>query len=153
MDSKTLEMLLDACFVAKRITETLPQLPKGMKPRHIHVLQAVYELQTVGGGCRVSDVSRRLNITMPSITKLVQELADKGLLRKCGERDDKRVILLEMTEAGNACVQRYVIDFHREWAAGMGDISLAEVKRTVNTMTQLLNTMPGLEDNTYEKIK
>ena len=74
MDTTSLKQLLDACFTAKHIVETLPQLPKGMKPRHIHVLDSVSRVCTEQGECRVSDVSTRLNITMPSITKLVQEL-------------------------------------------------------------------------------
>ena len=73
MNRESLKHLLDACFTAKRIVETLPELPSGMKPRHIHVLDAVWEIQNEQGICRVSDVNTRLGITMPSVTKLVQE--------------------------------------------------------------------------------
>ena len=30
--------LIDVCWMAKRITEALPELPKNMKPRHVHVI-------------------------------------------------------------------------------------------------------------------
>ena len=79
MNTTSLKQLLDTCFTAKRIVETLPELPKGIKPRHIHVLDAIQDIQKQQGMCRVSDVSTKLNITMPSITKLVQEL--ESLLR------------------------------------------------------------------------
>ena len=32
--------LIDVCWMAKRITEALPELPKNMKPRHVHVIDA-----------------------------------------------------------------------------------------------------------------
>ncbi len=38
MDTMHLKKLLDACFTAKHVIETMPELPTGMKPRHIHVL-------------------------------------------------------------------------------------------------------------------
>lgn len=151
MDSKNLEQLLDACFVAKKITETLPQLPRGMKPRHIHVLHAVYELQEMEDGCRVSDVSRRLNITMPSITKLVRELAERGLLIKYCVAGDKRVTLLRLTDAGDACVNQYVIAFHREWAANMEGVSPEQVRQTIQIIAELRSTMPGLENRSHGK--
>ena len=103
MKTTDLEKLLDSCFTAKRIIETLPELPKGMKPRHVHVLHAIYELQDLTEGCRVSDVSKKLNITMPSITKLVQELDEKKLLKKFIRPGDKRVTLLKLTEEGKLC--------------------------------------------------
>ena len=33
--------LIDVCWMAKRITEALPELPKNMKPRHVHVIDAI----------------------------------------------------------------------------------------------------------------
>ena len=80
MTTTALKQLLDSCFTAKRVIETLPELPPGMKPRHIHVLEAVHALQEQNGACRVSDVSARLNVTLPSVTKLVQELENRNLL-------------------------------------------------------------------------
>ena len=150
MDSNDLEQLLDACFVAKKITETLPALPQGMKPRHIHVLHAVFELQTATGGCRVSDVSRALNITMPSITKLVQELTDRRLLTKYCEAEDKRVTLLTLTDAGNVCVEQYVIAFHRAWAAKLETITPEQVRQAVELIAALRDAMPGLEGTAHE---
>ena len=143
MDSKDLELLLDSCFVAKKITEVLPALPAGMRPRHIHVLHAVYELQKSAEGCRVSDVGKRLGITMPSVTKLVQELHDKKLLTKCCESSDKRITLLSLTDAGADYVERYVIEFHREWSAAMGDISSAQAVQVTQILARLRDTMPG----------
>lgn len=143
MDTTSLKQLLDVCFTAKHIVETLPQLPKGMKPRHIHVLDSVSQAWRERGECRVSDVSARLNITMPSITKLVQELETMGLLRKYADREDKRVILLALTEEGQAHVKKHVEDFHKEWAENLGDVSDRQAREAIWVIEQLSDTMPG----------
>lgn len=143
MNTENLKRLVDACFLAKRIVETLPELPQGMKPRHIHVLDAVNETQAQKGMCRVSDVSGRLNITMPSITKLIQELEALGMLKKQQAPDDKRVALLQLTDKGMQCVKKHVLDFHSEWARALEDISDEQAKEAVYVIDKLRLAMPG----------
>lgn len=143
MNTSSLKHMLDACFTAKHIVETMPKLPKGMKPRHIHVLDSVNEVCREQGECRVSDVSGRLNITMPSITKLIQELESMGMLRKYGDETDRRVNLLRLTDKGEAHVKRYVRDFHEEWAGNLEDISDQQVLEAVRVIRRLKDTMPG----------
>ena len=94
MTQEKLKQFLDACFDAKRLIEKLPDLPDGMKPRQVHVLDAVNEIQKKQGFCRVSDISSYMNTTLPSITKLVQELEERKLLVKQADEKDKRVINL-----------------------------------------------------------
>ena len=146
MNRESLKHLIDACFTAKRIVETLPELPSGMKPRHIHVLDAVWEIQNKQGICRVSDVNTRLGITMPSVTKLVQELELLKLLQKQPDPADKRVTLLTLTEEGIACVKRHVWDFHTVWADALADVSDEQAQEATNVIEKLLLTMPGMEE-------
>lgn len=145
MDAESLKRLLDSCFVAKRLVETLPELPNGMKPRHIHVMDVIYEIQNAGKPCRVSDVSSTLNITMPSITKLIQELDRLGMVEKYADADDKRVALLKLTDEGIACVERHVVDFHGEWVEYLSDITDEQVKEVIGIIERLWQTMPGKE--------
>lgn len=146
MNTTSLKQLLDTCFVAKRIVETLPELPKGIKPRHIHVLDAIQDIQKQQGMCRVSDVSARFNITMPSITKLVQELESLGMLEKTADQTDKRVTLLCLTNKGKACVKRHVLEFHNTWANALSDITDEQVKETIEIIKRLQHTMPGRKE-------
>ncbi|MCI6886541.1 MAG: MarR family transcriptional regulator [Lachnospiraceae bacterium] len=143
MDTEHLKKLLDSCFLAKRIVETLPKLPEHMKPRHIHVLSVVHELQgseCPESGCRVSDVSTRLEITMPSVTKLVGELQQLGMLEKTGDVADGRVIRLRLTQEGTDCVERYVLRLHRAWAEEMKDITNEQAEDVIRILSQLRET-------------
>lgn len=143
MNTDSLKHLLDACFTAKHIIETMPALPKGMKPRHIHVLDSVNEVCREQEECRVSDVSGRLNITMPSITKLIQELETLGMLEKYEDKWDKRVNLLRLTDKGKAYVKKYVLDFHQAWVKGLEDISDEQAAQGIRMIERLRDTMPG----------
>ena len=145
MDRNSLKHLIDSCFTAKRIVETLPQLPNGMKPRHIHVLDAIQEILSVQEMCRVSDVSTRLNITMPSVTKLIQELEQLGLVTKQPDPNDKRAALLCLTEDGIKCVTKHVLDFHTEWAKALSDVSDEQAQEVIAVIEKLWLTMPGIQ--------
>ncbi len=143
MDAENLKKLLDACFTAKHVIETMPELPKGMKPRHIHVLDQISMAWEERKECRVSDVSEGLNTTMPSITRLVQELETMGMLEKYPDGEDKRVTLLRLTPRGEDCVRKYVYDFQREWAEKLSFVPNARVRETIELIRCLDETMPG----------
>ena len=136
MTQEKLKQVLDACFDAKRLIEKLPDLPDGMKPRQVHVLDAVNEIQKKQGFCRVSDISSYMNTTLPSITKLVQELEERNLLVKQADEKDKRVINLTLTEEGKEFV---------EWASRLPDLDDAVVDEFVHAITRMQETMPGIK--------
>lgn len=142
MDTTHLKKLLDACFTAKYVIETLPELPSGMKPRHIHVLDMISTVSAKQSECRVSSVSQGLNITMPSVTKLVQELEAMGLVEKYSDKGDKRVTLLKLTEKGSGCVRKYVHDLHREWASNLSSVSNEQALAAIHVIQLLEKTMP-----------
>ena len=83
---------------------------------------------------------------MPSVTKLVKELEERKLIRKHSKSQDKRTILLKLTDKGEAYVKKYVLEFHGKWADNLADISTDQVEQTVQTITRLQETMPGLEN-------
>ena len=145
MTQEKLKQFLDACFDAKRLIEKLPDLPDGMKPRQVHVLDAVNEIQKKQGFCRVSDISSYMNTTLPSITKLVQELEERNLLVKQADEKDKRVINLTLTEEGKEFVELRVTHFHGEWASRLPDLDDAVVDEFVHAITRMQETMPGIK--------
>lgn len=147
MKVASLKGLLDACFLAKRIVETLPELPQHMKPRHIHVLNVILETQQQRGVCRVSDVSGSLSITMPSVTRLVQELEQLGMLIKSPDAEDGRITLLSLTAEGAECVQRYVVLFQGMWAETLEEVTDEQAAEAVRIIEALWRTMPQHMDS------
>jgi len=104
--------ILEALWLAKKATEFMPELPKDMKPSHIRVLDAIYKQYNQSERVRVTDVSTAMQITKPSITKLINELVDLGTVKKTIAATDKRIILVELSPFGKECVQKYVLNYH-----------------------------------------
>lgn len=142
MNAASLKGLLDACFLAKRIVETLPELPKHMKPRHIHVMNVIREKHLQQGMCRVSDVSNALSITTPSVTCLVRELAQMEMVQKLPDKEDGRITLLTLTEKGTECVQRYVVQLQSRWADTLKNITDEQASEAIRIIEELWKTMP-----------
>ena len=62
MKVENVSELLGACYEAKKIVELMPQLPQGMRPSHIHIVDIIYQLQQEHGLVRISDIIRLLGL-------------------------------------------------------------------------------------------
>ena len=129
--------LLDVCWKAKAITELMPALPKGMKPRYVHVIDAVWHINEP----RVGDVSAFLGVTTPSITKLVGEMADLGLVVKHADAADRRAVTLTLTERGLDIRRIYVEEYHAHLSRLLGGLTSDQCETTVRTLTEALRLM------------
>lgn len=136
-----LKRFIDACGVARRIVETMPELPKGIKPRHIHVIDAIVLTRQKKEKVLVSDVSRHLNVTMPSVTRLVSELEEKGVLEKSPDPEDGRNVLLKLTSLGEKYYQHYVREYYQELGRRLEGISCEELLTTVRTIQSVYQSI------------
>lgn len=155
MTPQTVKDVLDSCFLAKKMVELLPALPPGIKPRHIHVIDAVLVQYKMRGASKVGDVSRALGITMPSVTKLINELVAARLLEKFFDVTDKRAVLLRLTSKGFAYHRRYVEDFHRELAEAFAAVDERDCVTMVRTLRTVYEAMQSylLKKETEEKFE
>ena len=114
MDTALTKQFIDSFHIAKHLTDMLPELPDGLTPRHIRILDNIYTLSQHGSAVRISDISDAMRSTRPSITKLVNELNKKGYVEKTPDTDDKRVILVSLTPLGRDVYEVYGLRYH-EW--------------------------------------
>ncbi len=114
MDTELMKKFVDSFHEAKRLADMLPELPDGLTPRHIRVLDNIYKPEQQGSTVRISDISDAMRSTRPSITKLVNELQTKGYVDKTPDTADRRVILVNMTTSGREVHRIYCLNYH-EW--------------------------------------
>lgn len=137
--------LLDVCWKAKAITELMPALPKGLKPRYVHVIDAVWHINETNGReigtARVSDVSAFLGVTTPSVTKLVGEMVELGLVVKHMDAADRRAVTLTLTERGLDIRRVYVEEYHAHLSQLLGGLTVDQCETTVRTLTEALRLM------------
>ena len=137
--------LIEACWLAKRITEALPELPKNMKPRHIHVIDAIWSINRQSGStapaARVSSIGAFLGVTAPSITKLVNELVGKGLVVKHQSETDGRAVTLSLTGPAEEIRELYVHQFHEHLRGVLSGISRQDAGTAVATLRAMHRLM------------
>ncbi|MCB6899233.1 MarR family transcriptional regulator [bacterium 210917-DFI.7.65] len=140
MEIEAVQELMAACHEAKRITELLPKLPKGMTPRHIGVIDAIHGLSREGDVC-VSAVSARLGITRPSVTRLIGELEQLGAVGKQVDTNDKRVVWVSLTALGQQYYDFYVFGYHSFLAECFEELDPADLCTTAETIRRVYQIM------------
>ncbi|MFT8358802.1 MarR family winged helix-turn-helix transcriptional regulator [Bifidobacterium aquikefiri] len=144
--SDTFRELFDACWQARKITELLPELPQGMRPRHISVLDAVHVIGQ-SGPARVGEISEFLHISTPSVTKMINELSDMGYLGKDGSKTDGRGVEVTLTPSGKRCRSTLVEDYRERICRSLtGKVTDEDCRTTTATIRQLLQAV--ILDNT-----
>jgi DNA-binding MarR family transcriptional regulator len=58
------------------------------------------------GPCRLTTLAASEGVTQPAMTQLVARLADAGLVARCADPDDGRVVSVELTPAGRDLLAR-----------------------------------------------
>lgn len=59
-----------------------------------------------GDGARMSHLSHRLGTTVSTATGIVDRLVERGLVERMADREDRRIVLVRLSEAGTAEVAK-----------------------------------------------
>jgi DNA-binding MarR family transcriptional regulator len=110
--------------------------------------QAEYDvLLTVTRGhemtARLRDVTANMLISQPSVSRLVDRMAARGLISKCPDPDDGRGSLVRATDEGAAAFRRVATAHGASIAGRMSTLSDAELAQLRDLTTKLRNAEPA----------
>lgn len=101
---------MDNAEIAKEMMQTFQQFRRimkpppmigGLKPNELGVLFHIIAMRGEGtDGVKVSELSSHMRVTSPSITQLVTALEDRGIVTRRMDPDDRRSVLVSLTEKG-----------------------------------------------------
>ena len=77
----------------------------GCKPSEIRVLFCIRDGTTLNAPMKVSDISKQLHVTSPTITQLLKGLEASNLVERHNDPADRRTIGISLTEKGNHVAQ------------------------------------------------
>lgn len=137
MTIELLKRMMDACYQAKRIRDMLPPLPEGVTSSYIQYLDIIEKMQHQGMRVKISDISDRLSLPRPGVTRTVKDMEQKGYLKKTVSPEDGRVTWLTLTETGQALSQKYNQKCFSILADYTEEISEKDVECMIRTMDQL----------------
>ena len=98
MKPDKIKRMLDACYLAKRIRELLPELPYGVAPAYIQYIDVIHHLLETNDCVKVSDISDWLNLPRPGVTRTVKDMEVKGYLKKTTSQEDARITYITVTD-------------------------------------------------------
>ena len=65
-------------------------------------------LKTLGGGSRrITELAELEGLAQPTITILIKQLEEKGLVTRTRQPGDGRVVLVDLTDGGNVALEHY----------------------------------------------
>jgi MarR family transcriptional repressor of emrRAB len=80
--------------------------PFGLNHPQYNLLMMLYG--TDGGGLSPSELARSSGEKPANITRLTNELCEKGLIGRAASEDDRRKLVLDLTPAGLALIERFL---------------------------------------------
>ncbi|MBO7742789.1 MarR family transcriptional regulator [Paenibacillus sp. MWE-103] len=93
------------------------------------------------GACRVNDVARILGITSGAATGLTDKLVGLGLVERTRQENDRRVVLLSLTEKGAETINM-IWEQRSEWFAGIvGQLDEAKIDVVLEAFGLLLQAL------------
>lgn len=76
---------------------------EGCTPAETMLLYVLYRHMREGlPGMKISEISRRLRVSMPSVTQMLNVLEARGLLERSPDPADRRAVRIRLTESGQA---------------------------------------------------
>ncbi|MDD6221919.1 MAG: MarR family transcriptional regulator [Lachnospiraceae bacterium] len=134
MDIQTAKEVIDSFHEAKRVWERLPELPEGIVSSHITTLDAIMALSDEGKDVCVSDISSRMKLPRPGVTRTLNHMEELGLIRREGDPNDRRITHIRATGRGKELYRTYVEEYFTSLSQKMGNIDPADIRIMIDTI-------------------
>jgi DNA-binding MarR family transcriptional regulator len=97
--------------------------------------------------CRITDLAAREGVTQPAITLLVNRLEQRGWVQRTADPADRRVVLVELTSAGEAVFDRVRAEYRALLHEDMAMLPDADVE----TLARAVEILDGLLERIEER--
>lgn len=141
MNADNTKLLLDSFRDAELALAAMPELPKGVTPLYIHVLDAIAQLEEQGRNARVSDVAELLGTSLPGATRALNSMEALGLVKKEKATKDRRLVILRLCDRGREIHEQYVVRYMDALSSLLGDISDEDAESTAATIRKVAELM------------
>lgn len=136
MDAFEARKVIDVFEKAEKIAQSRPHLPKEILPSYLKILDKIYQL-SLSGKVRVSDVSKALHQTTPSITRALGAMDTLGWITKEISNEDKRVVFIVLKEKGKNIYHYYIETYFQKLSLRLQKYD----KEQLEVMIECINSM------------
>ena len=150
MTEKQAKKVIDALEKAEKLANSRPQLPKEILPSYLKLIDYIYQLSKEGD-VRVSDLSKALHQTTPSITRSLIHMDEQGYIKKIISSTDKRVVYVSLTELGLKLYQQYVEKYYKQLSKRLSKYNIDQINLMISTIDEIYDDLMNDPINTEEK--
>jgi DNA-binding MarR family transcriptional regulator len=141
---------LATAFMGLRKAMRQPRTVAGRTPGEVHTLMVIHHATSHSSsdapGLSVSEVSKVMRVTSPSITQMVNVLEGDGLVERCTDPTDRRAIRLRLTPSGLVVAEqagREYHDMYRGLAEYLGEEQSDQLARLLTRVRQYFTERAG----------
>ncbi|MFH1824364.1 MAG: MarR family transcriptional regulator [Candidatus Firestonebacteria bacterium] len=97
---------------------------------------------------KMSDVAKKLNVTLPTVTQIVDKLVSLELLERVRNEEDRRLVIVSITEKGKRLVrmsQERRIESFKWWLEKLSLKEQMELVATLEKLNEILERIKKIE--------
>jgi len=150
MDEDALESISENLMLSLPLFYKKLMKASGNRPhRRASYLESPILNMLIHGGPRpISTIGRRLNISKPNMTSLIDKLISRGMVKRTPDRNDRRIINIDVTGKGRSFMRehkRIVKDNIKHNISGMGREDLENLRKSLQEIRTIMSKMPDEE--------
>lgn len=92
----------------------------------------------IWGPIETREIARSQGVSRATVTSTIDTLVRRGLVRRRGDRDDRRLVTVELTPAGVQCIEDVYPKFNRVEAEIVTDLSQEDAERLTDLLRGVL---------------
>lgn len=131
----------------RRFVETFEKLARaerrkqslfGLKQSEVRVLLCIEQLSHENKQIiTVSEISKKMLVTSPTVTELIKSLSTNGYIERCVDPQDKRVSDIKLTDKGEKIVQKLITYFTSLFSGLIEKIGVEQSETLLDLLDQV----------------
>ncbi len=127
--------MADLVRIAEEISIIMPRITRQILSdlfQAVDIPQAQLKLIMTlyqSGPCSPCDIGRQLRVSAPTATGIVARLEKAGYVRRSANKDDRRMVMVELTEAGKKVAHQVKQKAVERWAAVLAKLPVEDAEK------------------------
>lgn len=150
MKAELAKRMIDACYEAQMILNTMPALPEGMTPQYMRMIEVIHDLAGKEDGLRVSEIAEAMGLSLPGVTRSLKGLEKLDAVERHTDREDGRAVRIVLSKQGEAWYTFYITRFYENMCRVLQDVPEKEIVSMIETIHMVHQKMADHRDVLYE---
>jgi DNA-binding MarR family transcriptional regulator len=104
---------------------------------HVRVLAYI----RITGGCSLGELAERRDVSLPTMSKMVSSLVEKGLITREPDPANRRAVIIRLTDAGDKLYLQVLTKLQQHIAQDIAKLTPDERATIVNSLELLANAV------------